>query len=77
MFAAFPKKASPQKKITVILLYFLILQASVFLSQTQIDKTRTRYSKIEDMKYLPSGQFLKGAALAYDELLPIIYGSKQ
>ncbi len=68
MLTAFPKKASPQKKITVIFLYFFVVYSAVFLSQTQIDKTRNRYSKTEDMKYLPSGQFLKGAALAYDEL---------
>ncbi len=68
MFAMFLKKASPQKKIIVFSLYFFVVYAAVFLSQTQIDKSRTRYSKFEDMKYLPSGQFLKGAALAYDEL---------
>ena len=68
MFATFLKKASPQRKIILIFLYFFVIFTAVFLSQTQIDKSRTRYSKIEDMKYLPSGQFLKGAALAYDEL---------
>tara|TARA_B100000959_G_scaffold286430_1_gene365027 strand:- start:3139 stop:4038 length:900 start_codon:yes stop_codon:yes gene_type:complete len=68
MLTAFPKKASPQKKITIIFFYFFVVYSAVFLSQTQIDKTRNRYSKTEDMKYLPSGQFLKGAALAYDEL---------
>tara|TARA_Y100000031_G_C8158353_1_gene355682 strand:+ start:109 stop:1008 length:900 start_codon:yes stop_codon:yes gene_type:complete len=68
MSATFLKRSSPQKRVAVISLCFFILYAALFLSQTQIDKTRTRYSKVEDMKYLPSGQFLKGAALAYDEL---------
>lgn len=68
MVAMFLKKASPQKKIILFFLYFLVVYAAVFLSQIQIDKSKTRYGKFEDMKYLPSGQFLKGAALAYDEL---------
>ena len=68
MLATFLKKTSPQKRVIIISLYFLILYSAVFLFQTQIDKTKTGFSNIEDMKYLPSGQFLKGAALAYDEL---------
>lgn len=68
MFATFLRKASPQKRIIVLSLCFFFIYTFVFLSQIQIDKTKNGHSKIEDMKDLPSGQFLKGAALAYDEL---------
>lgn len=62
------KKPLPKKWAGAIptCLFFILLATILF--QAQIDKIRTNYSRIEEMQYLPSGQFLKGAALAYDEL---------
>ena len=37
--------------------------------QVHIDTRVFHPPRVEDFKYLPSGKFLKGAALAYDELL--------
>lgn len=65
----FLSKAPPKKKALVFVLYVATIYTAIALFQIQIDKTRNNYSKMEDMKYLPSGQFLKGSALTYDELL--------
>lgn len=62
------KRPSPKKWAGAIPIYLFLIFLAIILFQTQIDKIKANYSKIEEMKYLPSGQFLKGAALAYDEL---------
>lgn len=62
------KKPAPKKWAVVIPICLSLIFFATILFQTQIDKTRPDYSRIDEMKYLPSGQFLKGAALAYDEL---------
>ena len=55
--------------IIIVPVIVLGLAAAVFMLQIRMDKVHPRSEKIEDLKYLPSGKFLKGAALAYDELL--------
>jgi len=46
-----------------------LICASVFIfCLTTLDK-HYPYTEIEDLSYLPSGRFLKGAALGYDEIL--------
>ncbi len=52
-----------------ILIMFGIILPLLYSLQKQIDLSPERRGRIEDMKYLPSGRFLKGAALAYDEIL--------
>ena len=54
----------------IYLYSFLILLAlSCYTLQVHIDTKIYHPPRTEDLKYLPSGKFLKGAALAYDELL--------
>jgi hypothetical protein len=69
MRLAFHKGVSSIKRLLAISFYFFLLYFFIILFQTQIDNAKASHNSIEDMKYLPSGQFLKGAALAYDELL--------
>lgn len=69
MQLAVPKPSFSKKSLLGTILYLFSLYVILALLQTKIDNTRSEYSIVEDMKYLPSGQFLKGAALAYDELL--------
>ncbi len=45
------------------------LAMTVYLLQIKMDRVYPLKDKIEDLKYLPSGKFLKGAALSYDEVL--------
>ncbi len=46
-----------------------ILAGAVYTLQLTHDKNYRSSSIIEDLKYLPSGTFLKGAALSFDEIL--------
>ena len=59
------------KKIgNIYLISLLVLLAlSCYTLQVHIDTRIYHPLRTEDLKYLPSGKFLKGAALAYDELL--------
>ncbi len=47
---------------------FVLVATAVLLSQYYIDKLTDHHVITEDLKYLPSGKFLKGAALSYDEI---------
>lgn len=47
----------------------IALSISIYALQIYIDRDIPHPTSIEDLKYLPSGNFLKGAALSYDELL--------
>jgi len=62
----YPRSAWPTIIIPIIILG---LAVAVYMLQVRMDKIHPRSEKMEDLKYLPSGKFLKGAALAYDELL--------
>ncbi len=59
------------QKFTSVLLLFIIIPlcTALFYLQKTILTQSSYKATIEDMKYLPSGHFLKGAALSYDELL--------
>ncbi len=46
----------------------MVLGAAVFFSQRHLDSRFGTDPSGEDFKYLPSGTFLKGAALSYDEM---------
>lgn len=48
---------------------FVFVVGAVCLSQYHIDRNSQHRVVIEDLKYLPSGKFLKGAALSYDEIV--------
>ncbi|MBF0224836.1 MAG: hypothetical protein HQK76_05210 [Desulfobacterales bacterium] len=57
------------KKITILII-ILAISLCCFLSiEITIDRDYRQIYTIEDLKYLPSGEFLGGAALTYDELL--------
>lgn len=61
----------PQLKVKYtlsILLVLFIFTTTIFYAARHIE---SKYPKtlVEDMLYLPSGKFLKGAALSYDEML--------
>jgi hypothetical protein len=57
-----------KKNLTLfLLLWFFCIFGSFFIS-VQIDKKYPSI-EIEDLLYLPSGKFLKGAALSFDEML--------
>ncbi len=47
---------------------FVLLFSGAYLTSRHIDKSFS-YAKTENLLYLPSGKFLKGAALSYDEML--------
>lgn len=51
-----------------ILLLLLLLAPTIGLLQRHLDKQQKNITKIEDLKYLPNGTFLKGACLSYDEV---------
>jgi len=55
--------------IIIVPVIVLGLAAAVYILQIRMDKIHPQSDKIEDLMYLPSGKFLKGAALGYDELL--------
>lgn len=69
MLLAFFKSACSKNTLFRAFPFFLSICVVLVLLQSQIDNIRPKNSAMEDMKYLPSGQFLKGAALAYDGLL--------
>lgn len=52
---------------TLISLILIIVSSSLFFLQKSIHTSRKNHT-FEDMKYLPSGNFLKGASLSYDEV---------
>jgi tetratricopeptide (TPR) repeat protein len=55
---------------TPILIFSLIgIIISMYSLQQRIDRIKLETRKIEDLKYLPSGKFIKPAALGFDELL--------
>lgn len=58
-----------KKPPSFVLISIFIFALSIFELQVYIDKSSINSPKFEDLKYLPSGKFLKGAALSYDELL--------
>ncbi len=52
------------KKVILI----LILTASIFLTQKRVDLHRKGLRQVDEFTYLPSGKYLKTAALGYDQL---------
>ena len=58
-----------RKTTFIALLTAIAVSISTCILQIHIDKNIPRPPKFEDLKYLPSGNFLKGIALSYDELL--------
>ena len=54
---------------------FIILTLSLFFSIQTLDKKYPRQG-VESFLYLPSGTFLKGAALGYDEMLADLFWIK-
>ncbi len=59
------------KRIVLILMVglFFFFSYLVYCIQHELDGKIKPEERIEDLKYLPSGKFLRGAALGYDELL--------
>ena len=58
-----------KKSQFISLIILILLAVSIPALQFHIDTNLPHPPKFEDMKYLPSGKFLKGMALSYDELL--------
>lgn len=61
-------KIKPMKKNIIFFLVLVFCMTGLFFTSLKIDK---KYPPviIEDMLYLPSGKFLKGAALGFDEMV--------
>lgn len=57
------------KKQITLLLAIAILWSVTFQIQVHIASENSTQSQIEDLKYLPNGNFLKGAALSYKGIL--------
>jgi len=58
------------KKTISLIIFIFIVAGLVSALQEKYDSTiKNTSTPIEDFKYLPSGKFLKGAALSFDEIL--------
>src|SRR5581483_3943749 len=59
----------PQKKIFLRVFGIFLLGIVIYLTQLQIDRSTDLNQKIESLIHLPKGEYLKVAALGYDQLL--------
>jgi hypothetical protein len=58
----------PYVKYIITTLFIMLLLTTIQQLQISLDTNIKPASKLEDLKYLPNGKFLKGAALSYDEI---------
>ena len=56
------------KTLSLHVAFVLLVLVSILIQHQLSNRSTSNASAAEDLKYLPSGKFLKGAALCYDEL---------
>jgi len=61
---------------SLLLGFFLVLAAATYGVQRNLEVFHSRAQNIEDLKYLPSGKFLKPASLGYQNLLASMFWVK-